>query len=588
MTASAAPAAVHDPLQPFRAEAERVLRAALATLHAEATEPRLGRAPEGKGDFAFACHPLAAKLKKAPPVIAAELQRLLPPSDLVAPRIEGPYLNFSMHDQRLADAVLRSALDLGPRYGTLPRTGQRIVVEHTSANPTGPFHVGRARNPIIGDTLARVLRAAGNEVAPEYYVNDMGKQVITLTWGAKHLQPGQYKAPERAKPDHELVSRYQKASELLEADPKVAAEIAALTQRYEARDPAVAKEVRETVEHMLRGMQESLARLNILPQRFSFESVHVFSGEVDRALGAIRRSERCKDENGALYIDTEGLGIAGKSQKLFIVRADGTTLYPLRDVAYHLDKFSRSDRAVTVLGEDHKLEGKQLGILLELAGTPRKPDIVFYAFVKLPEGRMSTRKGTVVYIDDLLDEAEDRAREEVRKRRPELGEAEVAHIARIVGMGAVRFNIAAVQAEKGITFKWEEALDFEGASAPFVQYSHARAASILRKAAEEGHGVPAYRPEHAAHLAEPNELALLRTLARLPALVQQCAEEARVHQVSAYAIEAANAFNQFYRDSPVLQAAPEVRAARLALVLAAKYALRNSLDLLGVEAPEAM
>lgn len=582
--------AAADPLQPFRAEAERLLRAALAELRIEGVEPRLGRAPEGKGDLAFACHPLAARLKRPPPVVAAELARHLPPSDLVAPRLEGPYLNFAMADERVAAAVLASALGRGAEYGRLPATGQRIIVEHTSANPTGPFHVGRARNPIIGDSLARILRAAGHQVATEYYVNDVGLQVITLTWGAHHLGPEQVDPSDRDKPDHRLVPFYRKASALLESDPAAAKEIRDLLQRYEAgTDEAARRLVRETVEAMLEGMRVSLARMNVGVEKFAWESTYVFNRDVQRVMERLRQSPRIREEDGAHYLDLEGLGVAGKSQKFFLTRAGGTTLYPVRDVAYHLDKFARSDRAVTVLGEDHKLEVRQLTIALAEMGVARAPEVVFYSFVKLPEGRMSTRKGTVVYIDDLLDEAEERAEAEVAKRRPELGEEARRAIARVVGIGAVRFNIAAVQAEKGITFRWEEALDFEGASAPFVQYSHARAASILRKAAEEGHAAPARADATmAALLREPNEQALLRAVGRLPSLVQQCAEDSKVHPMAGYAIEVANAFNQFYRDSPVLQAPPEVRAARLALVAAAKHALRNSLDLLGVEAPESM
>ncbi|HEV8360948.1 MAG TPA: arginine--tRNA ligase [Candidatus Thermoplasmatota archaeon] len=576
-----------DPLEPFRAEAEGALRAGLATLGAGEVEPRLVRAPEGKGDFAFACHPLAAKLRKAPPALAQELAAALPRSDLVAPRVEGPYVNFTMADARLATEVLRSVLARGEQYGSLPSTGQRVIVEHTSANPTGPFHVGRARNPIIGDSLARVLRAAGHEVATEYYVNDMGKQVVTLTWGARNLGPQQVQAPARPdKPDHVLVSRYQKASELLERDPNVGKEIGELLQRYEGGDRQVAQAVRETVEYMLRGLQQSLDRMRVRVDRFSWESRYVYSGDVDKVMQRLKQSPRIREEQGAFYLDLEGLGVAGKSQKFFLTRSDGTTLYPVRDVAYHLDKFGRSDRAIDVLGEDHKLEAKQLTIALQELGEARTPEVVFYAFVKLPEGRMSTRKGTVVYIDDLLDEAEERALAEVQKRRPELDEERKRAIARLVGMGAVRFNIAAVQAEKGITFQWEEALDFEGSSAPFVQYSHARAASILRKAAEEGH--VGGEADTAAKLTDPNELALLRVLGRLPSLVKQCAAESKVHPVAGYAVELANAFNQFYRDSPVLLAEPEVRAARLALVVGAKHGLRNSLDLLGVEAPEGM
>jgi arginyl-tRNA synthetase len=579
-------AAPEDPLEPFRAEAERVLREGLAGLRIEGMEPRLARAPEGRGDFAFACHPVAAKLVKAPPEVAAELLQRLPPSPLVAPRTEGPYVNFHAHDDALAEAVLRSALERKERYGQLPRTGQRIIVEHTSANPTGPFHVGRARNPIIGDSLARVLRAAGHDVATEYYVNDVGKQVITLTWGVHHLRPDEVQPPEREKPDHRLVSYYQKASQLLERDPQVGQAVQEMLQRYERGEQSTAQLVRQTVEQMLRGMGQTLERMGVKVDRFTWESRYVVNGDVQRVLGALKGNAKYREEDGAGYLDLEGMGIAGKSTRFFLTRGDGTSLYTARDVAYHQDKFRRAERLVNVLGEDHKLAMQQLAIALQLLGEARPVEVVFYAFVKLPEGRMSTRSGRVVYIDDLMDEAEARALEEVRKRRPELPEERQRDIAKVVGLGALRFNIAGVQAEKGITFQWEEALDFEGASAPYAQYSHARAASILRKAAEEGHAVGG--PEHARFLREPGERALVRAVARLPSLVRQSAADDKVHPVATYVLEVANAFNQFYRDSPVLQAEPDARAARLALVQAAKHALHNGLDLLGVEAPESM
>ncbi|MCA1812629.1 MAG: arginine--tRNA ligase [Halobacteriales archaeon] len=574
-----------DPLEPFRAEVERSLRAAVAALGVDGIEPKLARAPQGMADFAFAAHALAAKLRQAPPAIAQQLAQHAG-SERVRAVPEGPYVNFRIDDAALTEAVLASALARGEHYGDLPKTGQRVIVEHTSANPTGPFHVGRARNPILGDALARIVRAAGHDVTTEYYVNDMGKQVITLTWGLQHLRPEDVPHAERDKPDHQLVARYRKASELLERDPVVAQTIQEMLQRYEGGEPSTAQQVKQTVETMLRGMNATLERMGIRIDQYAWESRYVFNGDVDRTLEKLKQSERCKEEDGAFYLDLEGLGVAGKSQKFFLTRKDGTTLYTTRDVAYHLDKFRRADRLVDVLGEDHKLVGQQLGIALGLVGETRKPDIVFYAFVNLPEGRMSTRSGRVVYIDDLMDEAEERARAEVTKRRPELGEEEKRAIARIVGLGALRFNIAGVQAEKAITFKWEEALDFEGASAPFAQYSHARAASILRKAREEGHAPG--EAKLAGKLAQPNELALVRTIARLPSVVRQSAADTRVHPLAGYAIEVANAFNQFYRDSPVLQAEPEVRGARLALTLAAKHALRNSLGLLGVEAPESM
>ncbi|HET6404243.1 MAG TPA: arginine--tRNA ligase [Candidatus Thermoplasmatota archaeon] len=577
----------HDPLGKLRDDVAFLLEEALHSLRLE--EARAGvrkalqLAPPGKGDFAYPCFPLAKAMRKSPADAAKELVAALPPRAGVTAVAEGPYVNFTADPRALARDTL-AAVESGLRYGTHPSNGTPVIVEHTSANPNGPFHVGRARNPIVGDTLARTLRAAGYDVTTEYYVNDMGKQVAILNWGLRNLRREELPPTDRAKVDHQNVGFYQKANELQEADPAIAAAIGASLHRFENGDRATADEFREAVTLILTGMRESLARMNVHMDRYSYESEYVFNGSVQEVVKRLKGTPLAReDESGSWYLDLESYGIAGRNSRWTFLRKDGTTLYTTRDLAYHQDKFQRAQLVVNVLGEDHKLTMQQLDIALDLLGVNKHPEVLWISFVSLPEGKMSTRRNRVVFIDDLLDESVARAREEVDKRRPELSEAERDRIAEVVGIGAVRFNIARVQTEKSIVFRWEDALNFEGDSAPFVQYAHARASSILRKAAEAG-----ARIGGEPGLAHASEVELVKAIAKLPYVVREAAELRRIHMLPAYAVELTNAFNAFYRDCPVMVEDEGVRAPRLALVRAAKVAIANTLGLLGIEAPESM
>lgn len=576
----------HDPLGAVREDVVFLLEEALHSLRQDearvAVRRTLQPAPVGKGDFAYPCFPLAKALRKSPAEVAKELVAALAPRGTVRFAAEGPYVNFTAEPHALARATLAAVGERGALYGTHPGLGTSVIVEHTSANPNGPFHVGRARNPIVGDTLARVLRAAGHRVTAEYYVNDMGKQVAILNWGLRNLSRADIPPTDRAKADHQHVGFYQKANEMQEKDAAVAKAIGDSLHRFEQGDAATATEFREAVTLVLGGMRESLARMNVQMDRYSWESEYVFNGSVRPVVESLQKSPLAQqDETGAWFLDLERYGIAGRNQRWTFLRRDGTTLYTTRDLAYHQDKFRRAEVCINVLGEDHKLTMRQLGIALNAIGVQREPEVVWISFVSLPEGKMSTRRNRVVFIDDLLDEAVARAREEVEKRRPELAASEKDAIAELVGIGAIRFNIASVQSEKSIVFRWEDALNFEGDSAPFVQYAHARAASILRKAGGSGSGA-------GAAFAEPSEHALVKAIARFPLVVGVAAAERKIHLLPSYAIELANAFNAFYRDCPVLVDDAALRARRLTLVAAAKTTLANTLGLMGIEAPESM
>lgn len=564
-----------NPLQLFRSEIRELLERAISMLNLE-SDVTLQTPPEGKGDFAFPCFSLSKHLRKKPDEIAREIVISIAKSDLVERVVsEGAYINFYINTERLKEITLRAILEERERYGNFEEKREKIILEHTSANPTGPLHVGRARNPIIGDTLARILRAYGYRVETQYYVNDIGKQAAMLTWAVENVK--EEIGSERDKIDHRLVKYYQRANEMMESDETVSEEINSLLSEFEKGK--VGKRGK-TCEKMMEGINQSLNAINIFVDRFVKESMFIEDGSVYEVVERLKNSKYCKEEDGAYYLDLEDFGIHGRDTRFFFTRKDGTTLYTTRDLAYHVYKFKSADILINILGEDHKLQARQLAIALKMLGEERTPDVIFYAFVSLPEGKMSTRKGRVVYLDDLVDESIERALDEVRKRREDLPEERMRSIAKVVGIGALRYNIIRVQAEKQITFRWNEALNFEGNSAPFIQYSHARACSILRK----GGNYDGFDP---SLLKEKGEIELIKVLSKFPDVIEECALKRKCHTLASYCYELATTFNQFYRDVPVLKGG-KARDSRLALVDASRIVLARGLELLGIDAPDEM
>ena len=579
----------------FRAEVEAALTDALDALGYPTDDLGLER-PPADVDAALAssvAFRLAGDAGEPPPAVAAELADAVDSSDrayLGTATAQGPYVNLRPSERYVEETV---AAAQAPTYGHLEAREQRVVVEHTSANPTGPVHVGRARNPIIGDAIARLLEYAGSDVERQYYVNDAGRQIATFTWAYETFDESDLSEPdpERDKPDYDLVRYYRHGTSYLETaseDEREAAEaeIEALMGALEAGEEAAYERVSRVVDTVLEGMQETLERLPVSFDEFVKETRFMRDGSTDDVIDRLQALDAAVYEDDAWQLTFEDI-----EKNLVFERSDGTSLYTTRDVAYHEWKLSEFDRVVTVLGEDHGLEARQLRATLEALSVDTDPiDQVFYSWVTLPDGGgMSTREGTGIDLDELLDEALDRARAEVearlgdRLRSGELSEADIDRIARQVGIGAVRYDIVAKQPEKSITFDFERALDFEAQSAPYVQYVHARAAGILAEADHEPADSVA-----AAALETPEERDLVRTIGRFPAVIESAAEELQPHVVATYTREFAEQFNAFYRECPVLEADPETRRARLALVAAAKTTIANALDVLGIESPESM
>ncbi len=576
-------AQTYDPMEEFKTVIKNSLSNVLSSL--EIKEPiTLEIPPAGFGDFTFSCFNLASVLKKNPKDIALEISDKLPELPGIQYEAKGPYLNFTIADQRLVEGVLPVIFSLGANYGSHSKIGQKIILEHTSANPTDKLHVGRARNPIIGDTLARILRNTGYDVETQYYVDDMGKQT------ARKILEARYPGWDKEK----FKTGYQWATDVTTVDsehyePAKAQELDEIMDGLERGNPENLKEGEEVCEQMMhKVIIPSMNRINIKIDKYVNESKFMLDNSVNNVIDKLKNNEYCGDEEGANYIDLSQFDVKSGKDKFFFTRSDGKSLYATRDVAYHQWKFQNCDIAINILGEDHKLESEYVRVGLKLTGFDKSPENIFYAFVNLPEGRMSTRKGKVVYLDDLVDEAVKLAMAEVKKRRDDLADDAIKDIAEQVGIGAIRYNIIRVQAEKKIVFKWEEALNFEGDSAPFVQYAHARACSILRKADVESDD-SSLPKIHAELIKDPNELTLVRVLGQLPGIIVECAEKRICHPIASYAHEVAAAFNQFYRDCPVLQAENhDLVETRLALVTATRIVLKNTLKLLGIAAPEKM
>jgi len=591
-----------------RAAVEETLAGALADLALPADDLGIERPPEGV-DAVLAsnvAYRLAGEASAPPPEIAAEIAAETdPPAYVDRVESDGAYVNFYPGERYFVE-TLAAAVERD--YGRLDDRDTSLVVEHTSANPTGPIHVGRARNPIIGDALARLLEYAGYDVERHYYVNDAGRQMAVFTWAYETFDESDLPEPERDSPEYDLVRYYRKGNEVFEeGDPAAVdaaeAEVQRILQGLEDGDEATYERVSEVVDTVLAGMQETLGRLPAEFDEFVRETRFMRDGRTDDVIARLKDSEWALEQEGAWQLDFPDI-----EKNLVFLRGDGTSLYTTRDVAHHEWKLADFDAVVTVLGEDHKLQAEQVERTLELLGNDAdRLSSVHYSWVNLPEGGMSTREGTGIDLDDLLDEAIERAREEVEDRLDErirdddLTGADVERIAHQVGIGAVRYDIVAKQPTKEITFEWERALDFDAQSAPYVQYVHARACSILEEAAAAGVEVVGDDGEYCGHadstpgragdaavLTAAAERDLLSTIAQFPAVVQEAADDLRPHVVATYTRELSEAFNAFYRECPVLDAGNKRRRARLALVAAAQTTVANALDVLGVAAPESM
>ena len=531
--------------------------------------PKLG---DLASTIAFA---LTKKLRTSPPEVAADLvEKIEVPEIFTKVQNFGPYVNFFIDYDKFSKMLLE---EVGDDYGKLQPTGEKIILEHTSANPNGPLHIGHIRNSIFGDSLSRLLKLAGRDVETQYYVNDMGRQIAIIVCGITELglNIDDY---EGEKLDHKIGKLYFDANKAVEEDENLASKVDELIQKYEKGEDDQLNEIFEqVVSKCISGMKQTLQRININHDDFVWEGKFVRSGEVDDLVTFIQR-EGFTREDDVLYIDLTDFNI----EKEFVLRrSNGTSLYSTRDLAYHKYKATLGDTVLDILGSDHKLAAKQIKVIFEEIFRQTPPEVIFYEFITLPEGSMSTRKGKFVSVDELIDEAVLRATDEIKSRNPDLSDAEIEPMAEEIGIGAVRFFIAKLSPEKHLTFKWDEALSFERGCAS-IQYAHARACKLLKKSGKDISSLTVsddWTPDE-------TEQDLIRQIAKFPQVVEECANKKRVHNITQYSQDLAGSFNKFYKSEQVIGS--DVEDTRLILVDRAKTTIKNALDILGVSAPEKM
>jgi arginyl-tRNA synthetase len=560
----------------------------------------------------------------------------------------GGYINFHVDFAKVSALVIQSVRQFDKDYGFVKvEKPLKIIVEHTSVNPLHPIHIGQARNPMLGDAVANMFKAMGHKVFRHYYIDDVGRQTAVIAYGYKKLgkpkpegKPDHFigriytitsclieinrlkKELEKAKKaslndevakiNRELDDWMSVAVELKERFPELFEkllneitkdedpenEVNRLNRAYEEGEKRAKELIREVSELCLQGFRQTLGRAGVFYDSWDWESDFVWSNSVTEILERLKKTPYVFVLGGVLEFDAEkavkelnlkqklGLREDYEVPSLTLMRADGTTLYTTRDIAYTLWKFERADRFINVIGMEQTLAQLQLKIALHALGYGEKAaNLVHFAYnlVTLPGYKMSSRRGRYITFDEVMDEAVERAYKEVSKRSPQLSEDERRKIAEFVGIGAVRYALVEVDPSKPVVFTWDRVLNFEKNSAPYIQYTHARACSILRKAAR--------KPENPAYelLKEKIEKQMVLDLANFPEIFVEATDFLKPNMIADFANALSDKFNTFYNALPVIKAEPkELSDARLALVDSVRIVLRNALNLLGIVAPEKM
>ncbi|WP_018154189.1 MULTISPECIES: arginine--tRNA ligase [Methanothermococcus] len=526
---------------------------------------------------------LAKDLRKAPKVIAEEIANSLEIDGVVKIEALNGYINFFLDYKDFSKENAEKILEEKENFGKGENKNKKVILEHTSANPNGPFHIGHGRNMVIGDSLKRILDFAGYDVETQYYVNDMGRQEAIVVFGIERFELDKNK-----KPDHAIGEVYVKANKLIEENPELEDDILNLMKNYEEssqknEDNDIVKRFKFAVDYALSGFKESLKSLNIEHDKFVWESDYVRNGMVNEVIEKLMETGKVVKDD-VYRLDLSDFGI---EKKLVLARLNGTSLYSTRDIAYHVDKMKNCDIGINILGADHKLTAEMVNASLKLLGY-KTPEIVFYEFISLPEGSMSTRRGRFISMDELFMEAKKRAIEEIKKRGIADDEDEISEIANKIAVGAVRYNIVRISPDKPMVFRWDEALDFEKVGCPVIQYAHARCCRILENAVESEKENPESMDLFNYELSEAEKI-LIKLLSKLPKIVEKAAEVRKPQIVANYALDVAQAFNKFYGNCPVLKEEDIiVKYSRIKIVEATKIVIENTLNLLGIECPGKM
>ena len=553
--------------------------------HVPKAKVALEKPPKGiPGDLAFPCFSIAKKLRK-PPVQAAEaLAGKIKPRGLVQRVTQvGPYLNFFADWHALGDLLLKEALK--KTWGSGDSKGT-VLVEFAHPNTHKSFHIGHVRNIALGEALSRLLEFSGYKVARANYQGDIGPHVAKCLWGLLHLG---LKEPPKDR-GLWLGTVYSSANKSIKDSKKKEEEVREINMKLYSGDSKLLELWKKTKGWSLEYFDSVYKDFGAKFDRFYFES-EVESEGVKLAKILLKKGIAKKSQD-AIVMDLKksDLGI------FVLITKDGTPLYSIKDfvLAELQEKEFTPEKIIHVVGTEQNLHFRQLFKSLETISPKiaKKEFHLSYELVTLAEGKMSSREGRLITYDELRGEVLEHALEETKKHSHLKEQSQSASVisqinkeleatAELVALGAIKYDMLKQSPEKTILFDWKQALRFDGNAAPYLQYTHARAHSILAKAESFGKWDSRF-------LGDPKETAMLRKLLEFPETVHSAARDYRPHYLATYAFELATLFNDFYQNLLVLKAPSGEREARLALVNAVQLTLNRALTLLGIEAPEKM
>ncbi|GIO07169.1 arginine--tRNA ligase [Brevibacillus reuszeri] len=531
------------------------------------------------GDIAFPCFQLAKALRKAPPMIAAELAGQIIGSPLKEAKAVGPYVNFFLDQEDVAIQVIGTILAQGSQYGDSNQgKGRKVPIDLSSPNIAKPFSMGHLRSTVIGNAIANIMEKQGYEPVRINHLGDWGTQfgkliVAYRLWGDE--------AKVKAEPIKELLSLYVRFHEEVENDPTLEDQGREWFKKLEDGDAEAEHLWTWFREESLKEFMKIYDLMNV-----SFDSTNgeaFYNDKMDRVVTLLEEKGLLTESDGAMVVNLDEYNMP----PCLIKKSDGATLYATRDLAAALFRHESYDfaKALYVVGNEQRLHFQQLYKVLEKMGYSWSADMHHIPFgMMLKDGKkMSTRKGKVVLLEEVLAQAIADVQKVIEEKNPSLANKE--EVSRQVGVGAVIFHDLKNYRLNDINFSWEEMLTFEGETGPYVQYTHARACSLLRKGN--------YQPSSAASLT-PGSLdgkeawAVITLLNGFPEVIDRAAANFDPSQIGKYVIDLAQSFNKFYANVRILAEEEGIKASRLQLVAAVVCVLKEGLRLMGLAAPEEM
>jgi len=527
------------------------------------------------GDFAFPCFQLAKTLRKAPNMIAAELKEKLDIPEIERIEVMGPYVNFFLNKSIYLEGVVKKVLEDGSEYGSSSfGEGKTVIVEYSSPNIAKPFHVGHLFTTVIGNSLSRIFKFQGFTTERINHLGDWGTQFGKLISGYERWVD---KEKLQKSPIEELNRIYVKFHEEAEKDPSLDIEARQHFKNLEdgkEYEVALWKEFR-TLSLMV--FERVYKELGVEFDSYAGESF--YGDKMDEVVDILEEKGILTESNGAKVVMLDEFNMP----PTIIRKADGATIYATRDLAAAIYRKRTYDfhKNIYVVGTPQALHFRQVFKTLSMAGFEWADDCVHVGFglVKFPGKMMSSRKGDVVLLDDLLKEAVITAEKIIHDKNPNLEDKE--NVARKVGIGAIIFTYLKNSRDKDIIFDWDEILSFDGETGPYVQYTYARAKSILRK------NEMAERSDLTL-LSAQEEFELSKTLEGFSSAVKVAMEKYEPSIITRYVLQVAKDFNKFYNNCQINSAEEQLKYARLHLVQATTIVIRNALELLGIETVEEM